>query len=109
MPEDYPEVPTDPKLEDLLPSKSDISEMKSSFAIHVARILCKYMPYFAENFSDVIPEHLEHSMSSQMSLKSDVVSILAHCISNFNNIVKNVCTGPSRSVSKGREQIRRDG
>ena len=83
MPEDYPEVPTNPKLEDLLPSKSDITEMKSSFAIHVARILCKYMPYFAKNFSDVIPEHLEHTMSSQMSQKSDVVSNLVHCVSNF--------------------------
>ena len=81
MPEDYPGVPTNPKLEDLLPSKSDISEMKSFFAIHVARILCKYMPFFAEDFSDVIPKHLEHSMSSQMSLKSDVVSIVVCCVS----------------------------
>ena len=31
MPEDYPDVPTNPKLEDLLPSKSDISEMKYFF------------------------------------------------------------------------------
>ena len=83
MPEDYPEVPTNPKLEDLLPSKSDITKMKSKFSIHVARILCKYMPYFAENFGDAIPEHLKHSMSSQMSLKSDVVSILVHCATNF--------------------------
>lgn len=75
MPEDYPDIPANPKLEDLLPSESDVSNMKAYFAIHVARILCKYMPYFTEEFSDVIPEHLEHAMSSQMCLKSDVVSI----------------------------------
>ena len=88
MPEDYPDVPTNPKLEDLLPSKSDISEMKSLFAIHVARIICKYMPFFAEDFIDVIPEHLKHPMSSQMNLKSDVVSISVHfesmCVNESN-------------------------
>ena len=42
----------------------------------------KYMSYFTEDFSDMIPEHLEHIMSSQMSLKSDVVS---DCISIFSN------------------------
>ena len=75
MPEDYPDIPAKPKPEDLLPSESDTSTMKAYFAIHVARTLCKYMPYFTEDFSDVIPEHLEHAMSSQMSLKSDVVSV----------------------------------
>ena len=35
--------------------------MKAYFAIHVARILCKYMPYCTEEFSDVIPEHLKHA------------------------------------------------
>ena len=74
MPDEYPDIPDQPKLEDLLPSESDISKMKAYFAIHVARTLCKYMSYFTEDFSDVIPEHLEHVMSSQMSLKSDVVS-----------------------------------
>ena len=75
MPEDYPDIPAKPKPEDLLPSESDTATMKAYFAIHVARTLCKYMPYFTEDFSDVIPKHLEHAMSSQMSLKSDVVSV----------------------------------
>ena len=82
MPENYPDIPAKPKLEDLLPSKSDVSNMKDFFAIHVARILCKYMPFFSEDFGDVIPEHLEHTMSSQMSLKSNVVSM--HCMYNQN-------------------------
>ena len=34
------------------------------------------MSYFSENFSDVIPEHLEHVISLQVSLKSDVVTVL---------------------------------
>ena len=74
------------------------------FSIHVAKILCKYMPFFIEDFSDVIPEHLEHPMSSQVSQKSDMVSIALHKI---NSYIATICKimlklniiGPSRSVS----------
>lgn len=84
MPEDVPAIPDDPKLfEDLLPSNSDKITLKEYFAIHIARILCKYMPFFAEDFGDVIPEHLDHPMSSEMRQKSQVVSItLCMCISS---------------------------
>ena len=48
MPEESPPIPSDPKLiEELLPSDGDQTAIK---AIHVARILCKYMPYFGEDF-----------------------------------------------------------
>ena len=39
MRDEYPDIPDQPKLEDLLPSESDISKMKAYFTIHVARIL----------------------------------------------------------------------
>ena len=82
MPEDVPAIPDDPKLfEDLLPSNSDKTTLKEFFAIHVARILCKYMPFFVEDFGDVIPKHLDHPMSSEMRQKSQVVSIaLCACL-----------------------------
>ena len=77
MPEDVPPIPTNPQLfEDLLPSDSDKSKLKELFSVHVARILCKHMPFFAEDFGQVIPEHLDHPMSSKMSQKSKVVSFL---------------------------------
>ena len=76
MLEDVPTIPDDLKLfEDLLPSNSDKTTLKEFFAIHIAHILCKYMPFFAEDFGDVIPEHLDHPMSSEMRQKSQVVSI----------------------------------
>lgn len=77
MPEDVPPIPVNPKLfEDLLPSDSDKSKLKEFFSVHVARILYKHMPFFADDFSQVIPEHLDHPMSSEMSQKSNVVSFL---------------------------------
>ena len=80
MPEVAPSVPDNPDLDKLLPSDFDKSTMKQFFAIHVARILCKHMPFFTEDFGDVIPEHIEHPMSSEMSKKSEVVSLLRYVI-----------------------------
>lgn len=84
MPEEVPSTPDSPDLNELLPSNYDKSTMKNLFAIHVARILCKYMPFFSEDFSDVIPENLEHPMSSEMSEKSQVVSLhYVYIITNY--------------------------
>ena len=74
MPEEALSIPDNPDLDTLLPSDWDESTMKRFFAIHVARILCKYMPFFSEDFGDVIPKHLDHPLSSEMSQKSKVVS-----------------------------------
>ena len=60
MPEEAPTVPTDPDLSKLLPSDDDQLTTKQLFAIHIACILCKYMPFFSEDFGDVIPEHIDH-------------------------------------------------
>ena len=83
MPDEAPSVPDDPDLSKLLPSNDDKSIMKQLFALHVARILCKHV-FFSEDFGDAIPEHTEHSMSSNMSQKSEVVSLsittlMLHC------------------------------
>ena len=75
MPEEVPSIPDSPDLNKLLPSDYDKSTVMNLFAIHVARILCKYMPFFLEEFSDVIPENLEHPISFEMSQKSQVVSL----------------------------------
>ena len=46
MPEEAPSVPNDPDLSKLLPSNDNKSTLKQHFAIHVARILSKHMPFF---------------------------------------------------------------
>ena len=83
IPEEAPSVPNDPDLSKLLPSNDDKSTLKQHFAIHVARILCKHMPFFSEDFGDVITEHIDHPMSSNMSQKSEVVSLNISCMKYF--------------------------
>ena len=80
-----PAVPTDPDLSKLLPSDDDQSTMKQLFAIHIARILCKHMPFFSEDFGDVIPEHIDHPMSSNVSQKSEVVSLNIQLLCNIHD------------------------
>ena len=74
MPEEAPSIPNNPDLSQLLPSSDDKSTITQLFAIHVARVLSKHMPFFSEDFGDVVPDHIEHPMSSTMSKKSEVVS-----------------------------------
>ena len=99
MPEEAPCVPSNPDLSKLLPSSDDKSNITQLFAIHIASVLCKHMPFFSEDFGDAIPVHIEHPMSSNMSKKSEVVSlcmkiIIMHCTIIFRStqiIVKVVC------------------
>ena len=69
-----PSVPNVPNLDDLLPSQIDDSALSTLFAAHIARILTTYMPFFQENFGDVVQLHIPHLYSADMSKKSQVVS-----------------------------------
>lgn len=69
-----PPVPDDPNLESLLPSQSDHSTLSTHFATHISRIITTYMPFFRENFGDVVDRHIPHLYSADMSKKSHVVS-----------------------------------
>ena len=78
MPKEARSIPDHPNWDELLLLGSDRPIMKDFFfffAIHVACILCKHMPFFSEDFGDVIPEHLDYPMSSEMNQRSIVVSI----------------------------------
>ena len=68
MPEEAPSIPDHPNLDELLPSDSNKSTMKEFLPF-------MWPAFFAEDFGDVIPEHLDHPMSSEMSRRSRVVSI----------------------------------
>ena len=69
MAEEAPGVPTDPDLLKPLTSEDDKSNMEELFAICIVHNLCKHMSFFSEEFGDVIPEHIDHPMSSNISQK----------------------------------------
>ena len=60
----------------ILPSEEDDANIHDEFAILVARIVCKHMTFFKNTYANVVDWHIEHKFSKEMSLKSEVVSIL---------------------------------
>ena len=55
-----------------LPSSSDVVAVKNNLVVLVSRILTEYFTSLTP-FSKVVPKHILHRYSSQMSKKSDVV------------------------------------
>lgn len=58
----------------LLPSKDDDAVIYDDFAILLARMMCDNMPYFKENYGDVVERHIPHKHQEEMSARSEVVS-----------------------------------
>ena len=54
-----------------LPSPGDVERVKVNLVTLVSRILTQYIPALAP-FAKLIPQHIEHQYSDQMSLKSEV-------------------------------------
>lgn len=63
---------------DLLPSTSDYQTLKDNFAILVAYILVKDIPYFSQDFKGLDPSHIAHQFSSEMSKTSEIVSVFGY-------------------------------
>ena len=59
---------------EILPTTSDYQTLKDNFAILVARILTKHIPYFKQDFSGLVVNNIPHKYSSEMANKSEVVS-----------------------------------
>ena len=59
---------------DILPSEDDYKQLQHNFAVHVARILTDHLTFFKHDFKGIVPKHLLHQYSEEMSNKSDVVS-----------------------------------
>ena len=55
-----------------LPTNSDVAAVKKNLVVLVGRIITEYFPALAP-FSRLVPKHISHRYSSQMSKKSDVV------------------------------------
>lgn len=73
--EDNPILPSlqDIDVSSLLPTEVDIKSLKGFFAIHVARVLKKYMAFFSK-FGTKVERHIIHEYSDEMATKSEVVS-----------------------------------
>ena len=68
------------QLTELLPTGDDEDILRRNFTILICRVLIKHMQYFAP-FNKAIDKHIQHDFSSQMSQKSEVVSVyLCVCV-----------------------------
>lgn len=66
------QIPADVDLTKLLPNKADDTCLQKNFAVLMARVVCKYVPFFSRY---TVERHIEHKYSREMSAKSVVVSI----------------------------------
>lgn len=64
----------DVDVETLLPTTQEEEALKSNFAILVARVLKKHLPFFAR-FGSSLEQHISHLHTKEMSAKSEVVSM----------------------------------
>ncbi len=65
---------------DLLPCASDYQALKDNFAILVARVLVKHIPYFSQDFKGLVPSQIPHQFSSEMAKESEIVSKIGYAI-----------------------------
>lgn len=62
------------RAESLLPTPSDDDAIITNLKVLFGRILCENLSFFEKCFEDLVPSHINHRRSSEMSLKSDIVS-----------------------------------
>ena len=62
-------------VKDVLPSNQDLEALKDNITVLVCRTTCKYLTFFRKHIdSKAVPQHIIHKYSTEMSLKSEVVS-----------------------------------
>ena len=65
----FSELPSDGNrsLYDIVPSDGDYQELKQNFAIIVARSIIDHLPFFSNDFKNLVPMHIPHPYSQEMS------------------------------------------
>ena len=53
--------------------KTSYQLLKQNFAIHISRIIADYLSIFKEDFKNLVPRHIPHKYSKEMSMKSKIV------------------------------------
>lgn len=78
----YVDLPNDDPIGDIcsapfdvfLPTKQDCEMLRRDFVVLISRVLVQYVPELKQ-FGDVVPLHIPHSMSSEMTKKSEMVRL----------------------------------
>lgn len=60
-----------------LPDPEDCVQLRKHYAILLSRVLVDHVPYFTKKFKDCVIRHIPHINSSNMCLKSEIVSSIS--------------------------------
>ncbi len=60
----------------ILPNSEDYDAVKKNFTVLISRIIHKHLAFFGDDFKKLIPQHIRHEYSAEMSTKSEVVSAI---------------------------------
>ena len=95
----FSELPSDGNrsVYDTLPSNGDYQELKQNFAIIVACSITDHLSFFSNDLKNLVPMHIPHPYSQEMSAKSEVVS----CYLPFGVIITYVHDVPLLQVPLG--------
>lgn len=73
-------------LYDILPSSRDYDSLKQDFTVLISRMIVNYLPFFREDFNNLVEKHIPHKYSHEMCKKSGVVSAYTY-ISSYNYVL----------------------
>ena len=66
-----------------LPSPEEHTRLKKDFVVLALRILTKHCKFFNQ-FSHMVPSHIPHQHSKEMSQQSQIVGFKFNCFNNYN-------------------------
>ena len=66
-------------VEDVLPSNHDLKVLKDNITVLISQTTLKYLTFFRRHINPkAVPQHITHKYTTEMSLKSEVVSTCQH-------------------------------
>ena len=82
---------------DVIPGEEDYKALKQDFTILLSRLLVEHLPFFNSDYKGLVPSHIPHKFSNEMSKESEIVSVIRRSAFFFIQIT---CTGPSWSIAQ---------
>ena len=71
----------------VLPDENDTTSVMDNFKFVLVRTIVKFLPAL-KDFQRIIPKHLSHPFSKEMSAKSEVVSLFSLALFNYFSAAK---------------------
>ena len=91
------EIRTEVNIFDVIPGEEDYKALKQDFIILLSRLLVEHLPFFNSDYKGLVPSHIPHKFSNEMSKESEIVSVIRRSAFFFIQIT---CTGPSWSIAQ---------